>query len=214
MAEKILFTRDNAAHLGKAGEHLVCADLLLRGHQSFIVTDPASPFDILMHHEKRLLKIQVKTTIDPQKHYGTKRHKTMPCYVFKTWSCGWKGRKKYEEDDIDILAFVVLSTKEIGYYVPVKHSMTAIFRIPKLRGLYWNERRQPLVDDILKLKNEGYSSQEVAEKLSVKPHQVYARYRRGKEVVPKRDYHARIYFDELTLDKCLTEISKKKYVKS
>ena len=47
--------------IGKAGEYLVCADLIMKGFIAF-PSEQGLPYDVLLDNGKKLLKVQVKTT--------------------------------------------------------------------------------------------------------------------------------------------------------
>ena len=53
--------------IGKAGEHLVCFDLIIQGYNAFLA-DQGLPFDILIERRGKLLKVQVRST--SQKTHG------------------------------------------------------------------------------------------------------------------------------------------------
>ena len=97
---------------GVAGEHLVCADLLLRGMNAF-KTDQNCPYDVAVEHGCKLVRIQVKTTREvrpvPQRVNYT------PAYLFHTRRCGKGGRRAYNETDFDVLALVALDIRAIAY---------------------------------------------------------------------------------------------------
>ena len=55
-------------NIGRAGEYLVLADLLLKGYQTFD-SGQGVDYDIVLENKNRkLIKIQVKTTTKPVKH--------------------------------------------------------------------------------------------------------------------------------------------------
>jgi hypothetical protein len=100
--------------LGKAGEHLVCADLILQGFNAF-PSDQGVPFDIVVENNNQLKKIQVKSTskmctvkIDNK----NSSQYDLQLYRFNTRrGKGAVGRTLINE--IDFHAFVALDTKTI-----------------------------------------------------------------------------------------------------
>ena len=52
--------------IGKAGEYLVCADLIMKGFIAF-PSEQGLPYDVLLDTGEKLLKVQVKTTEKPRK---------------------------------------------------------------------------------------------------------------------------------------------------
>jgi hypothetical protein len=103
--------------LGKAGEYLVCAELILKGYIAF-PSEQGLPYDIVADNKGNLIRIQVKTT---EKYRATpqRKHHT-PSYLFQCRRCGKGGCHSYKDTDIDIMAFVCLKDKLIGY-MPIKN---------------------------------------------------------------------------------------------
>jgi hypothetical protein len=98
--------------IGKAGEYLVCADLILKGYVAY-PSEQGLPYDVVADLDDRLIKIQVKTTRSvrpiPQ------RKKYTPAYLFHITRCGKHGKKKYSDKDFDVMALVALDTRKIAY---------------------------------------------------------------------------------------------------
>ena len=95
--------------IGKAGEHLVCCDLIMQGYLAFLA-DQGVPYDVIVDIGGRALRIQVKTT-QRLVTYG----KSKNVYRFGTRKA--KGsRARTNIEDIDLFAFVVLDTKTIAYW--------------------------------------------------------------------------------------------------
>ena len=100
---------------GKAGEHLVCCDLIIQGFNAFLA-DQGLPFDVLVEKNGILKRIQVKTTtklIDSSKskriyRFGTRRAKG--------------GISRVREAEVDYFAFVALDIKQIAY-IPIKEML-------------------------------------------------------------------------------------------
>ena len=110
--------------IGKAGEYLVCADLILKGFIAF-PSEQGLPFDVVLSTNDRLYKIQVKTTRGlmpvPQRTKRTDK------YLFYVKRCGKGGTKEYRYKDVDIFALVALDTKMIGYVTPDEVKSTIHF---------------------------------------------------------------------------------------
>lgn len=114
--------------IGKAGEYLVCADLILKGYSAFLAGQGLH-YDVVVDYKGQLIRIQVKTTrthkaIPQRKNYA-------PAYLFNVRRMGKKGRKQYKNADIDIVAFVVLESKQLGYLPINKIKSTIILRSKK-----------------------------------------------------------------------------------
>lgn len=123
--------------IGKAGEHLVCYDLILQGYNAFLA-DQGLPFDVLIEKDGSLLKVQVKTTtklISPGKsqniyRFGTRRAK------------GQKTRTRKAE--VDFFAFVATDISKIAY-IPILQMIARTGRIKqtiefKSRRIKYNGR--------------------------------------------------------------------------
>lgn len=100
-------------NLGRAGEYLVLADLLLNGYQAFDSGQGANYDLILENKNGKLIKIQVKTTEKIKSWNGTK--KVTDSYQFHVKRCGKNGNKFYSETDFDLYALVMLDINKIAY---------------------------------------------------------------------------------------------------
>jgi hypothetical protein len=109
---------------GKAGEYLVCADLILRGLIAF-PSEQGLPFDVVALIEDDLYKIQVKTTRQPQP--VPQRKNRTDKYLFHVRRCGKGGRRSYLKNEVDIFALVALDTKTIGYIKASEAKQTMFF---------------------------------------------------------------------------------------
>ena len=100
----------NELQIGKAGEHLVCADLILRGF-SAMLADQGSPFDLVVEAGGTLLRVQVKTT---QKSVQFKQSGNVYRFSLRH---GRQNRQKALT--ADVYAFVILETHQIGYVAAI-----------------------------------------------------------------------------------------------
>jgi hypothetical protein len=57
--------RSRELEMGKAAEHLVCADLLMKGYNAFL-SDQGLPYDVVIDLGRRLVRVQVKGTAKPK----------------------------------------------------------------------------------------------------------------------------------------------------
>jgi len=117
----------NDLQAGKAGEYLVCADLILKGYIAF-PSEQGLPFDIVLSANGNLYKMQVKTTRKPQS--VPQRVKRTDKYIFHIRRCGKGGRQSYAEGDVDIFAVVALDTRTIGY-LSAKDVKQTMFFLPE-----------------------------------------------------------------------------------
>lgn len=103
----------SALDLGKAAEHLVCVDLLLRGHRAYL-SDQGLPYDVVVDVSGRLLRIQVKGACFPRDINKKGRHPIIR-YNFDARRSGKRGRKRLDEKQCDLVAFVALDIGHIAY---------------------------------------------------------------------------------------------------
>jgi len=120
----------NDMQIGKAGEYFVCVDLIMQGYTAFL-SEQGLRYDVVADIDGRLFRIQVKTTKTfkavPQRKAYT------PSYLFNVRKCGKGGRDSYKDMDIDIVAFVSLEEKLVGYLPITEVGQTMHFRSRKFK---------------------------------------------------------------------------------
>ncbi len=178
---------------GVAGEHLVCADLILRGYNAFL-SDQGLPYDVVADIDGRLLKIQVKTTRGPREVPQRANH--TPAYIFHVKRCGKGGKKQYGQQDADLFALVALDSKEVGYISASNMKRTLIVRTEQFRGQYLNELQAAETPEVLRLSADGLSNVAVGTQLGMSNSRV-ARILKGQT------YEAGNYLKDLTLEDAL-----------
>lgn len=102
-----------ALEIGKAGEHLVCADLILQGYRAFL-SDQGLPYDVLVDHEGRLFRVQVKSSLRPR-NVSAKGRNERRAYSWNVRRRGKEGQSRLTNEDCDVVAFVALDTREVAY---------------------------------------------------------------------------------------------------
>ena len=114
--------------LGRAGEYLVLADLLLNGWVAY-PTSQGVPYDVAVDIGERIIRVQVKSTLMPKSGASMKR--SSPLYMFHTRRAGKGGRRPYGKVDFDVLALVALDRRLIAYY-PMRdcHQDSIAVRVP------------------------------------------------------------------------------------
>lgn len=139
----------NMLQIGKAGEYMVCADLILKGFVAF-PSEQGLPYDVLLDNGKKLLKVQVKTTscprIVPQRRVETQ------AYIFNIKRCGKNNIQRYTSDEVDVFALVCLDTKKIGYLYACDMPDTINIRVDSLKGTYHDEKGAQDYEKAIKLK--------------------------------------------------------------
>lgn len=192
--------------IGKAGEHFVCFDLILKGYIAF-QGEQGLPFDVLMMDDSRSYKIQVKSTMAPV-NMPSRKNKNRS-YLF---SMGYNGNRRrnsrYKKEHVDIFALVALDRKTVAYIPYCDAKTTMMFRASENRGTYYNERGPELKKKIKLLQASGLSCRKIAADIGLKLSSVY-RYSSVK--VTQNGYGPAKtkgrYFDGFTIEKCLKTIA-------
>jgi hypothetical protein len=94
--------------IGKAGEHLVCCDLITQGVSAFLA-DAGLPYDVLADFGKGIKRLQVKTCTK-KSDYG----KSKNIYRFSLRSAKGSNRS-INATDIDYVAFVFIDKRIVQY---------------------------------------------------------------------------------------------------
>lgn len=160
----------NELQLGKAGEYLVCADLITKGFIAF-PSEQGLSYDAILDNGKRLIKIQVKTTLKPR--IVPQRNKETECYIFNIKRKGKNNSKRYEDTDVDIFALVALDSRTIGYLTNKELKTTMNFRVDALKGSYYDEKGLSDFRLVQAMKQEKRSAKEISETLKLNLTTVY-----------------------------------------
>ena len=123
--------------IGKAGEYLVCADLILKGFIAF-PSEQGLPYDVMLDTGYKILKVQVKTTEKPRR--VLQRVKKSEFYSFNIKRAGKNGKTIYSKKEIDLFALVCLDTMQVGYLANMDMPTTINIRVDSLRGTYHDEK--------------------------------------------------------------------------
>jgi hypothetical protein len=110
---------------GAAGEHLVCADLLLQGYRAFL-SDQNCPYDIAVDLCGRLVRIQVKSTRKAKALPQRAGH--FPAYMWHVRRAGKGGARVYADGEFDLLALVALDCRRVAYLPPSCRAQTVHIR--------------------------------------------------------------------------------------
>lgn len=112
---------------GVAAEHLVCADLILRGFIA-IRTDQMCSYDVAVEVAGRLVRVQVKATRRPRAIPQRATH--TPAYMWYVRRAGKGGARVYAAGEFDILALVALDVRRVAYLPPSLLRQTIHIRQP------------------------------------------------------------------------------------
>lgn len=99
--------------IGKAAEHLVCADLILSGYRAFL-SDQGLPYDIVIDLGDRLIRVQVKGCQQPRNVNASGRNERL-AYNFSVRRRGKNGSKRLDNGLCDIVAMVALDIRIVAY---------------------------------------------------------------------------------------------------
>jgi hypothetical protein len=114
--------------LGRAAEHLVCADLLLGGWHAF-PTAQGMAYDLAVDVGARVVRVQVKATLHPKHPQPNMR--ANPAYFFHIRRAGRGAARMYRHDEFDVYALVALDRRLIGYFAKAElPSQLTTLRIP------------------------------------------------------------------------------------
>jgi hypothetical protein len=117
--------------LGRAAEHLICADLLLDGWAAY-PTAQGMPYDLVVDIGARLIRLQVKSTFYPKNPQPNAR--ATPAYFFSIRRAGRGGGRVYRANEFDAYALVALDRRLIAYFATVElPKQSAVIRVPGAR---------------------------------------------------------------------------------
>ncbi len=105
----------NALQIGKAGEHLVCADLLMNGYEAYL-SDQGLVYDIVLDSNEKLYRVQVKATLKPRE-LNCQGRKSRIGYSYSARIRGKNGDARLKNTECDIVAFVALDIKRVAYFL-------------------------------------------------------------------------------------------------
>ena len=142
----------NELQIGKAGEYIVCADLILKGFIAY-PSEQGLPYDIVLDRGDKLLRVQVKTCEKPRILY--QRKSETYAYQFNIKRHGKNNKHLYEDDDIDIFALVALDTRTVAYISDTETKTTMNFRADSYRGKYYDEKGIKTYELAIKLHNQN-----------------------------------------------------------
>jgi len=130
--------------LGRAGEYLVLADLLLKGKQAFL-TEQGASYDIVFEHNSRLIRLQVKSTRGFKILNRGYKNKV---YSFHVRRCGKGGKRIYSTKEFDGFAFVTLNDRQVYYEAFNKRvNRSWIFRCKTVKYCFTNQKTAPNIQN-------------------------------------------------------------------
>ncbi len=123
---------DRAMELGKAGEHLVAADLILKGYRCFL-SYQVLPYALVVEAPEGLKRVQVRSSLQPRNVNSTGRN----ARIAYSWNVRRRGRdgkgSRLSNSHCDLVALVALDIKAIAY-LPVNFAGATVQLIPPGEG--------------------------------------------------------------------------------
>lgn len=158
----------NELQIGKAGEYMVCADLIMKGFVAF-PSEQGLPYDVLLDTGEKILRVQVKTTLAPRT--VLQRAKESKAYIFNVGRNGKNNLQRFNIKDADLFALVCLDTRKVGYMHSHKMPSTINIRVDSLRGTHYDEKGIADYKKVLELKGT-LSQTNIAKQLNLHVAQV------------------------------------------
>jgi len=156
--------KSNELQIGKAGEYIVCADLIIKGLTAY-PSEQGLPYDVVIDNGLKLLKCQVKTTEKPR--VIPQRNKTSYAYIFNIKRHGRNHVKRYTYNEVDVFALVELETRTVAYIKNADMPDTLNIRVDRLRGTYHDEVGIKNYKDVIKCKENGLNQRDTIKKLNI-----------------------------------------------
>lgn len=117
-----------ANQVGAAGEHIVCADLLMKGHRAMLAA-ATLPYDVVADVDGRLFRIAVKATVKPVARPSRPRSKWRYQFAVQRRARLNTGRnqvRSYTSADVELVALVAMDVRRVAY-LPVDECPTTIW---------------------------------------------------------------------------------------
>lgn len=192
--------KSNELQIGKAGEYIVCADLIMKGLIAY-PSEQGLPYDVVIDVDGKLLKCQVKTTEKPREIQ--QRNKKTFAYIFNIKRHGKNGIRKYTKNEVDIFALVELENRTSIYITNDKMPDTINIRIDKLKGTYYDEQGIYNHELIQRYKKIGFNQSGTAHQLKLNISTVNRMWQDGYKPFKTNARYWSDYFREVKWFKCL-----------
>lgn len=148
----------NDMQCGKAGEYLVCADLILKGFVAY-PSEQGLPYDVVIDDGGRLFKIQVKTSRKPLT--VPQRTNKTEAYLFHVMRSGKGGKEKYTDKQVDLFALVALDVRRIAYIVKAAVRTSMQFR--SYAAEYQGDDKPQLIETCKTMREQGKTLKQIGE---------------------------------------------------
>jgi len=157
--------KSDQLQIGKAGEYITCGDLIIKGLIAY-PSEQGLPYDVVIDNGKKLLKCQVKTTLQPR--IIPQRSKKTLAYIFNIKRHGTNNQKIYTDNEVDVFALVCLDTKRVGYIKNCDMPTTINIRVDDMRGKYYDEKGIKDYESVMRMRKEtNYNQTKIARVLNI-----------------------------------------------
>jgi hypothetical protein len=119
----------SALEIGKAAEHLVCADLILSGYRAFL-SDQGLPYDLVVDLNGKLIRIQVKATCFAKNINADGRAERIGYNFYVRRRGKNNSGERLNESHCDIVAMAALDIRKIAYLPIVEVGQTCQLMVP------------------------------------------------------------------------------------
>jgi len=154
----------NELQIGKAGEYLTCADLIIKGFVAF-PSEQGLPYDVVLDNGVRLFRVQVKAVSKPR--VVPQRKTTTHSYIFDIKRHGKKNNGVYTCDSIDLFALVCLDTRLVGYTKVSETPTILTLRVDSMRESYYDEKGKQDYAKVMELRETIDNQAEIARQLDM-----------------------------------------------
>lgn len=178
----------NELMIGKSGEYFACFELLKNGYDAFL-SDQGLPFDVVLLHENKIYKIQVKSTVNT----GDKDK-----FTIKFGKSG--NRFIYNDKDVDLFAFVNIETKEIAFLL--KEETKSIIEIYKssCKGKQKSEILERNMNSAIAYSKKNSDTDDfIAEKFNISVH-TFRKHKNSKNYKSRFNIN---YYEDYTINRAL-----------
>jgi len=102
-------------NIGRAGEYIALADLILKGEKAFL-TDQGMNYDLVVDKEGKMIRLQVKTTQKIRTSFSSSQNRKSSGYFFHLRRAGKGAKRRFEIGEFEGFALVILDKKEVFYF--------------------------------------------------------------------------------------------------
>lgn len=156
--------KSNELQIGKAGEYLACVDIITKGLIGYL-SEQGLPYDVVIDNGKKLLKCQVKTTLEPR--LIPQRNKNSYAYIFNIKRHGKNNKVFYHKNEVDLFILVCLDTRKVGYILNEDMPATINIRDDRLKGKYHDEKGIQDYKKVINLIKKGKRQCDIAKELNL-----------------------------------------------